>query len=324
LLVEDVAPYAKLQGMLAVKGNMRAVQVVGFDPKFEHKVSQIMQKVVAGNLDEIKENSFGVMLGQSLANSLDLKVGSNVLLILPQTSKTGALVPKLQTIQVRAVFATGLELDSQTVYLNISDAGKLQKLEPQSIGGLRLKLADFKTATFVSQNLALELGSKYVIRNWTDTRGSLFAAMQMEKTMISLLLSLIIAVAAFNIVSGLSMAVHQKSADIAILRTMGASSQHIMAIFMLQGLILGLAGIGLGLILGIWLTNNLQLIGGWLGSKLSFLGINPYFMEYLPTDLKFEDVIMICVLALVLSLLAAFYPAKQAAKLDPAGLLRSI
>jgi len=323
--VADVAPYVELQGMLAMSGNMQAVSVIGFDPNLENNVSEMLTHLVSGDVSDIKAQTFKVMLGRTLANNLNLEIGSSLMLVLPQTSNSGALVPKLQTVEVAAIFATGLGLDAHALYLHINDAAKLENLDAPKIGGVRLKLHDFKQAANLSLDLAAELGTGFEFKNWTHTRGSLFAAMQMEKTMISLLLSLIIAVAAFNIVAGLSMAVHQKTADIAILRTMGASSKQILAIFMLQGVILGLVGTFLGAILGVLLVQNLGAIGDFLSSlNLGLLGANPYFMQQLPTSLQLSDVLIICALALGLSILAAFYPARQAAKLDPANLLRSV
>jgi len=320
--VVAVAPYAELQGMLAINGKMQAVTVVGISPKLEGLVSDIPNSLVAGNLSDLQAGSFNLLIGSELAKKMRINLGDGLMLVIPKTSVTGALVPKLQQVTVKAIFATGLDIDANTAYLHINDASQLlSNIANDKIPSVRFKLVDFSQAANFANNLSDDLQ----VTNWTSSRGSLFAAMRMEKIMIGLLLSLVIAVAAFNIVASLSMMVRSKVADIAILRTMGATSRQIMAIFMVQGLFLGVVGIMLGVLLAILLVNNFAAISSLLDSLgINLFGANSYFLHDLPSDLQFLDVFIICGLALILSLLAAFYPAWQAAKLDPAHLLRSI
>jgi len=318
----SIAPYGMTQGMLTYNSKMQALELVGINPKFEANVSNLLGQIIAGDINDIASGSFNLILGEYLAQHLEVNIGDNLLLIIPETSKTGALNPKLHTVTVQAIFATGLDLDASTGYIHVDDLAYLTNLKANFIPALRIKLQDFSKATTINKAMRSHLPNDFKISDWTATRGSLFAAMHMEKVMISLLLSLVIIVAAFNIVAGLSMLVNTKVADIAILRTMGASAKQIMAIFMIQGAVQAIIGISLGVILALLLIPNISVIGNLLSSLN--VGVDAYFINKLPTDLKYIDVITISTCALLLSLVAAFYPAYKASKLDPAALLRGI
>jgi len=317
----SIAPYGTLQAMITANGKMQGLELVGIDPNLELAVSEIPNQISYGDINSLKTDSFNLILGEHLAYMLGVTIGDNLMLIIPETSKTGALTPKLQNVTVQAIFTTGLDLDANVGYIHINDLAYLANLKANAIPALRIKLHDFSEAVSINNELIPHLADDYKVSNWTATRGSLFAAMHMEKIMISLLLSLVIAVAAFNIVAGLSMLVNNKVSDIAILRTMGANSIQIMAIFMLQGVILGVIGISLGTALALWLIPNLDKLGNLL--SILDIGANAYFVGQLPTDLKYSDVIIVSLTALILSLLASFYPAYKASKLDPSALLRS-
>jgi lipoprotein-releasing system permease protein len=230
----------------------------------------------------------------------------------------------MQRLTVVGIFKVGAELDGSLALIHMADAAHLQHWQSGQVQGIRLAMKDLYQAPQVAARIAAELGSGYRASDWTQTQGSLFSAMKMEKTMIGLLLLLIVAVAAFNIIATLIMVVADKGADIAILRTLGATPRQIMAIFMVQGTVIGSVGTLVGAVLGALAALNVSELVGWLErfSGQRILSSDVYFVSYLPSDLQALDVLLICTAAFVLSFLATLYPSWRAAQIEPAEALR--
>jgi lipoprotein-releasing system permease protein len=244
---------------------------------------------------------------------------------LPEASVTPAGVfPRLKRFTVAGVFKVGAELDSSLAMINVADAGRLNRWQPGQVQGVRIKLDNLFEAPKVAWDLVKQLPGDYYAQDWTRTHGNLFAAIKMEKTMIGLLLMLIVAVAAFNIISTLVMVVTDKKADIAILRTLGATPMSIMGIFMVQGSVIGVVGTISGCVLGVLAALNVSQMVAWLEQVLGiqFLSSDVYFISYLPSELIWNDVFIICGAALSLSFLATLYPAWRASRTEPAEALR--
>ncbi len=323
--VLGVAPFAELEGMLSYRGGMQPIQLQGIDPALESEVSIIAQHMVQGRLADLQGGEFGVVIGEITARRFQLKVGDKLALIVPELSSVpGGISPRMQRLNVVGVFKVGAELDSSLALINVADAAQIQRLQPGQVPSVRLKVQDLYQAPQVAAAIAAELGEGYSASDWTLTQGSLFSAMKMEKTMIGLLLLLIVAVAAFNIIATLIMVVADKGADIAILRTLGATPGQIMAIFMVQGTVIGLVGTLIGGVLGVLAALNVSQLVGWLERLLGrqVLSSDVYFVSNLPSQLQAADVLLICTAALILSFLATLYPSWRAAGIQPAEALR--
>ncbi len=322
--VEGVAPFIHAQGMATSEGNVHGILINGIDPQAEPQVSIVQNNMKSGVLEDLKPGEFGIVIGDLLASGLRARVGDKITIILPEASVTPAGVfPRMKRFTVVGIFSIGAELDGSLAMIHINDAAKLKRLG-NAIEGVRLKLDDLFAAQKVAWGIASELGSGYYASDWTRTHGNLFQAIRMEKTMVGLLLMFIIAVAAFNIVSTLVMVVTDKKADIAILRTMGATPGTILRIFMVQGSLIGLIGTGLGVLLGVLLASNISNIIAWLESVMGvqFLNSDVYFISYLPSELQWTDVGVISACTLTISFLATIYPAYRASKIEPAEALR--
>ncbi|WP_044875087.1 lipoprotein-releasing ABC transporter permease subunit [Pseudomonas sp. LFM046] len=323
--VVGAVPFAELEGMLSYRGTMQPVQINGIDPKEETKVSIIGKHMVQGKLEDLKPSESGIVIGEITARRFRLNVGDKLTLIVPEVSSApGGITPRMQRLNVVGVFKVGAELDSSLALINIADASAIQRLQDGQVQSVRLALKDLFLAPEVSKQIVAELGQGYRADDWTHTQGSLFSAMEMEKTMIGLLLLLIVAVAAFNIIATLIMVVADKRADIAILRTLGATPRQIMAVFMVQGSVIGVIGTLIGTVLGIITALN---VSTWIAtlervSGRQIFSSDVYFVSYLPSDLQLGDVALICTAALVLSFLATLYPAWRAAQTQPAEALR--
>jgi lipoprotein-releasing system permease protein len=298
--------------------------VNGIEPEWESRVSIVDENMSRGSLDDLKAGEWHIVLGSILANNLNVDVGDSVTLLVPEASITPAGVfPRLKRFTVSGIFSVGADLDANLAYANIEDMQTLARMG-DSIGGLRLELDDLFLAGQETQAIVNELGGGYRGYDWTFTRGNLFQAIQMEKRMIGLLLTVIIAVAAFNIVSTLVMVVTDKHADIAILRTIGATPGSIMGIFMVQGIAIGVIGIVIGVALGILLALTVSDIIAFVESTLGihFLDAGVYFISDLPSQLIWSDVYQIVGAAFVLTFLSTLYPAWRAARVQPAEVLR--
>ncbi|MGH8379478.1 lipoprotein-releasing ABC transporter permease subunit [Pseudomonas sp.] len=319
------APLTEMEGMLSYKGAMQPIQVSGIDPAQEGKVSIVGQHIVQGSLQALEPGEYGVVIGEISARRFRLNVGDKLTLIVPEVSSApGGITPRMQRLNVVGVFKVGAELDGSMAYIHMADAAQMQRWQPDQVQGVRLKLKDLYSAPQVSKAIAAGLGERYRADDWSHTQGSLFSAMKMEKTMIGLLLLMIIAVAAFNIIATLIMVVNDKGADIAILRTIGATPAQIMGTFMVQGTLIGIVGTLIGGVLGVIAALNVSQIVGWLErvSGQHIFTSDVYFISSLPSELQWGDVALICSAGLVMSFLATLYPAYRASQVEPAYALR--
>lgn len=323
--VTAAVPFTEMDGMLSYKGAMQPIQISGVDPALEHEVSIVAKHIVQGKLEALKAGEFGVVLGELSARRFRLNVGDKLTLIVPEVSSApGGITPRLQRLTVVGVFKVGAELDGSMALINVADAAQIQRWQPNQVQGVRLALKDLYKAPEVSTTIAGGLGTDYRADDWTHTQGSLFSAMKMEKTMIGLLLLMIVAVAAFNIIATLIMVVNDKGADIAILRTIGATPRQIMTIFMVQGTVIGIVGTIIGGVLGVIAAINVSSLVGWVErvSGQHIFSSDVYFINNLPSELQLGDVVLICSAGFILSFLATLYPAWRAAQIQPAHALR--
>jgi lipoprotein-releasing system permease protein len=314
-----------MDGMLSYKGSMQPIEINGVDPALESKVSIVTQHIVQGRLQDLKPGEFGVVIGEITARRFRLNVGDKITLIVPEISNApGGITPRLQRLTVVGVFKVGAELDGSMALVNVADAAVIQRWPPNQVQGVRLALTDLYAAPQVSTAIAGGLGADYKADDWTHTQGSLFSAMKMEKTMIGLLLLMIVAVAAFNIIATLIMVVNDKGADIAILRTIGATPRQIMTIFMVQGTVIGVVGTIIGGVLGVIAAINVSQLVGWVERVTGqhIFTSDVYFISNLPSHLEGSDVALICSAGFILSFLATIYPAYRAAQIQPAHALR--
>ena len=322
--VKAAAPYVLGQAMLSAGDTNRAALIRGVDPVREDTVADIGKHMKAGALADLKPGEFGIVLGGDLARALGVRMGETVVVITPQGNVTAAgMLPRLKSFRVVGVFEVGMyEFDSGLALIDIDDARKLYRLD--GVSGVRLKLDDMFAAPAVARELLGALRGNAEVRDWTRNHANFFRAVQIEKRVMFIILTLIIAVAAFNIVSAQVMTVTDKQADIAILRTLGASPASIMAIFMLQGALIGLIGTAIGVGGGILLALNVGTVLPAIERLFSvqFLDKSVYYISELPSDLQRADVITIALIALVLAFTATIYPAWSAAKVNPADALR--
>jgi len=324
--VKSVAPFVNGKGFLLQGGDVSGLEVMGIDPKLESSVFALAKKMTQGNLNSLQPNRFHIVIGQALAQRLGVKVGDKVNLFTPQFNVTliGTL-PVHRVFTISGLFHTsaGFGFDNAVAYINLHDAQKLFA-KGQRQNGLHVKLSDLYLAPKVSSQIQMMLPNQYLITNWTIQSGAFIQALKLEKTMLFLILMLIVAVAVFNLVSTLVMVVNDKQADIAILRTLGASRQTIMGTVIVQGAIIGLIGTLLGLVLGLILSYNATAITNWLQAvfHVQLLNSSVYFVNFLPSKVELADVIQVCFIAFVLCLLATLYPAWVAYRTQPAEALR--
>jgi lipoprotein-releasing system permease protein len=322
-----VAPFSQMQGLLTNNGKVSKVLINAVDPVEEAKVSIIGNFFKQGSLDSLKAGDFGIVIGDNAAKKLGVGMGDKITFVSPEVSVTPAgMFPRLKRFTVVGIFHVGAgEIDGYLAMTNVEDLARLQRWPRDQVQGIRLKFDDLFQAPRIAWQLAQSLGQgDFYAHDWTRTHGNLYQAIRMEKAMIGLLLLLIVAVAAFNIISTLVMVVNDKKGDIAILRTLGATPRQIMAIFMVQGTVIGVIGTAIGALLGIFAALNVSAaiagIERLLGIK--FLNADVYFIDYLPSQLLTSDVVMVCGAALLLSFLATLYPAWRAARTQPAEALR--
>ena len=319
------APYVQEQGMLSFGQSVRGAIVRGILPDLEDKVADFRSHMKEGSLDSLAPDSFNIVLGSELARALGVYVGDRLTLIAPQGVVTPAgVVPRLKTFTVSGLFEVGMfEYDSGLALIRMEDAQRLYRLEDR-VSGVRLKLDDLFKAREVVRQLASRLNTAAYLSDWTKSHANFFRAVQIEKNMMFIILSLIVAVAAFNIVSTLVMAVTDKQADIAILRTLGASPGSIMGIFMVQGALIGFIGLTLGVAGGVALALNIDVVVPFierlLGTEL--MSREVYYISSLPSELQWGDVLTITGLSFVLSLAATLYPSWRASRVNPAEALR--
>ena len=319
------APFTEEGVWLHAKGSTGAF-LRGVEPSYEADVSDVATSMLVGELADLKAGEYGIVLGVGLASRLRVGIGDKVTVIAPRlkASPFGAN-PLMRRFTVVGAFEFGeFETDSGLALIHIEDAARLLRMKEGSAGGIRLKLEDMDRAWMVAQSFSEQLQGRYRVRDWTQERGNLFQAVKTEKTVMWVILSLIIAVAAFNIISMLVMVVTDKQADIAILKTMGAPGGVIMRIFIVQGSLIGVIGTFLGVIGGIALAQNISSVVPVLERLFGFalFPADIYYITELPSELLKSDVIKFASMSLVMSLISTIYPAWRAAKTSPAEALR--
>jgi len=323
--VAAATPYIATQGMLRGNGVNQYAMVQGIDPKRHKAVSIIDEHMLIGDLTDLEAGEFGMILGSGIARRLGMLPGDKITLIAVEgtTATPAGISPRMKRFTVTGIFEVRAEVDSNLAVIHIDDAAKLLRFGDQ-VSGIRLKAAQVLQSASLAHKVSQQLSEQYYSSDWSRTHGSLFKAIKMEKTMMFILLTFIIAVAAFNIVSTLVMVVTDKQADIAILRTLGASPATIMNIFMIQGSINGLMGTIFGLIGGVSLSLSLPDIVVWIEQNfgISLVPGDVYFVSFLPTQLQISDVVNVTFSAFIMSLMATVYPDWRAARIKPAEALR--
>ena len=325
--VRAVAPYVQQQALLTHGEYIAGAAVRGVLPQQEVHVTALARHLEHGDLGALRPGGYGVILGVDLARALHVRPGGSVVLIAPEGIATPAgLMPRMRRFRVVGLFHSGMyQYDRQLALVNITDAARLFGLAPGRVTGLRMKLTDPWQAPQIVRRIAYDLGGAgYYVSDWTDHLTNFFRSIQITKSMMFVILSMIVAVAAFNIVATLVMIVKEKQADIAILRTLGAAPANVLAVFAIQGLLIGLAGTGLGAGLGVLIAVHLQSLVGLLERLLHTQFLNPkvYYMSELPAYVEGLDVLRVCGVAFLLCALATVYPAWRAARTAPAEALR--
>lgn len=322
--IVGAAPYFHAEGMLTKDKIVNGVIIRGILPHEETNVAIVAEKMIEGDLNDLISTEFNIILGAELVRKLNLEIGDKVTLVAPQVNFTPAgILPRLKRFTLIGIFEVGMhEFDSGLALIHMDDALRLfRKSNPT---GIRLKTNNILKAPTISREIASQLSSKYWVIDWTQRHSNFFRALKTEKTVMFVILTLIVAVAAFNIISTLVMAVSDKQSDIAVLRTLGASPKSILKIFIIQGTIIGAIGILLGVIGGVWLASNIETLVPALENMLGYKFLSPdvYYISDLPSDMHWSDVILIGVVSFVLCLFATIYPAFRAANTLPAEALR--
>lgn len=314
--IKAIAPFVGAQGLLTHQGQVVPIVLTGVLPEKEEQVSHIKQKLIAGSLTGLDE--FGIVLGKALANRLGVMLGDKVTIMIPQATVSPAgMIPRFKRFKVIAVFSagSGFNFDSSLAFIDLHDAQLFMRLG-QEVSGVKLKINQIYQAPELSETISERLGPAYQVSNWTEQFGAFFEAVKLEKSMMFMILLLIIAVAAFNLVSSLVMVVNDKQSEIAILRTIGATPSIILRIFIVQGMMVGVFGTFLGLILGLLLAANATEIVNLLQSffNVQVLSSSIYFVDYLPSKILVSDLLKIAGASLGMSFFATIYPAWRASK----------
>lgn len=323
--VLGAAPNIMEQGMLTSGDQVKGVAVRGILPEFEGQVADIDSKMIYGQLADLKPKDYSIILGSELAGSLGVSIGDKVTLIAPQGSFSPVgIVPRIKRFTVVGLFKAGMhEYDSGLAIIHIQDAQKVFKYQ-DAVGALQLKIRDMFDVYSVRQELAQQIQQVFYVRDWTQQHANFFKAIEMEKRMMFIVLALIIMVAAFNIVSTMVMVVTDKQSDIAVLRTLGATPASIQTMFIIQGLVIGLSGAFFGLLGGVALAMNIDVIIPFIENLLGFkfFPADVYYISEVPSKLVWSDVWYVTGLAFLLTLVATLYPARKASKIHPAEALR--
>lgn len=323
--VRASAPFVNAQGMLSFGSAVRGAVVRGVVPGLESRVSEVGTHMKSGSFAALVPGEFRVLLGSELARALGVLPGDKVALIAPQGSVTPAgVIPRLKQFTVAGIFEIGMfEYDSGLALVHLEDAQKLWQFG-SDVSGVRLKLDDLFAARVVARELMARLPGDVFASDWTRSHANFFRAVEIEKRVMFIILALIVAVAAFNIVSTLVMLVTDKQADIAILRTLGASPRSILQVFIVQGTLIGVVGTAAGVALGVLLGLNIDVVVPALENVLGFkfLSKDVYYISDLPSDVQLRDVVTVGLMSLVLSLVATLYPSWRASRVNPAEALR--
>lgn len=317
------APYLAQDVMITYGGLVEGIQIQGVDPALENKISVINQHMLLGQLEDLKEGEFSIVMGALLARELGLSRGDKVVITTPDIVMTPAgAYPRKKSFTLIGVFEVGSQVDQSLAFIHLADAQRLfRQSGPQ---GLHVKTQDLYSAPQVMASLGKQFTGDYKIKDWSQTQGSLFQSVKMEKIVTATLLNILVFIAVFNIVSSLVLMVADKRSDIAVLRTLGLTGRQVMGIFIVQGSAVGIAGILIGTVLGSVVALTLNPIMVVIEKLFGFHFFDPsvYFITGLPSVLLWQDVVVVCSIALVLSIAATLYPAYRAAKIEPAEALR--
>ncbi len=322
--VVAAAPFIEMEGMIQSGRDLVAVLVHGVEPSYERELSGDMMNLIEGSLDVLQPGERSIILGRMLAYDLGARIGDSVILLVPKPVGDGTLRAVLERFVTRGIFEAGLQdHDAVLALVHADDVAAILELDT-AVGSIRFRADDVMAAPAISDSLQAKLGSDYVSSDWTIENGSYFRAIKLEKMMMSLILSLIIGVAAFNIVASLVMVVTDKTTDIAVLRTLGMGPSGVVKIFFVQGAIIGWAGVAIGVILGVVLAINVPTIVPVLEQFFGFqiMPGDVYYVTNIPSELETQDVLVIAISAFVLTSLATLYPARRAALVNPAAALR--
>lgn len=322
--IAAAAPIVQMEGMIQANGELFAVLVHGVDPYYEEPLSGAMINMVEGSLGVLEAGGRGIVLGRILAYDLGARIGDGVLLLIPRPVGDGTLEPVLERFVLRGVFEAGLQdHDASLALVHASDAAAIQALGT-AVSAVRFRAEDVMEAPRLAGQLQQQLGDNYRTSDWTIENGSYFRAIRLEKMMMSLMLSLIIGVAAFNIVASLVMVVTDKTTDIAVLRTLGMGPDGVVRVFFVQGAMIGWVGVLIGVVLGVVLAINVPVIAPFLEQLFGFqiMPGDVYYVTRIPSELEMADVGIIALAAFVLTSLATLYPARRAALVNPAAALR--
>jgi lipoprotein-releasing system permease protein len=322
--VIGAAPYVQTESLLQGQNRQGAI-LRGVEPSLESSVSDLPSKMVQGRFDSLQPGSFNIVLGSELAAALNVRVGDSVNAFVTESTATPfGSMPRAKRFMVTGIFSVGAqEYDYGLALINMDDGQKLLRLD-QNVTGVRLKLNDIWQAWSVARDLANRMEGIYSVRDWSSDHANFFRALKMEKTVMFILLSLVVAIAAFNLVSSQVMLVQDKQADIAILRTLGMSPKQVMQVFMVQGLVIGLVGVALGTVAGVLLSNNLGFLVRFIESATGkeLMPADVYYISGVPSVVNLNDVLTVVGLAILMCLLATLYPAWRAARTNPVEALR--
>ncbi len=322
--VTGSAPYLQVQGMLLANGNSKGIVLNGIDPEAERDISSIDDFLIDGEYQNLEDRSYSILIGDALADLLGVNVGDRLTLVSTVVPITplGEFIRQKQ-FTVGGIFRVGSQLDSGLAIAHMADVQRVYRLG-DAIQGLRLQVDDLFDVNTISQDIRSNVSDNFQIANWTWDYGNIYENIRLSKTLVGLLLSLLIAVAAFNVVVSLVMIVKEKEGDIAILRAMGASLENIRNIFLVQGFSIGIMGTGAGLFLGLFFALTVSDIVTLLEkvAGIEFLSADIYPVNYLPSQIEFADVFLVCCVSLLLTVLATLLPARSAALVDPAEALR--
>ncbi len=322
--VVAAAPFVPMEGMIQSGRDLVAVLVHGVEPDYERQLSGDMINMIEGDLNDLQPGGRNIILGRMLAYDLGARVGDSVVLLVPKPVGDGTLQPVLERFVTRGIFEAGLQdHDAVLALVHADDVAAILGLGT-AVGSIRFRASDVMAAPAISRSLQTKLGSYFESSDWTIENGSYFRAIRLEKMMMSLILSLIIGVAAFNIVASLVMVVTDKTTDIAVLRTLGMGPQGVVRVFFVQGAIIGWAGVAIGVILGVILAINVPTLVPVLEQFFGFqiMPGDVYYVTDIPSELESNDVLAIGISAFVLTSLATLYPARRAALVNPAAALR--
>lgn len=324
-LVLNSAPYVEGQAMISFDGNVHGIQLKGIIPEYEKNVTSLSDNIIEGDLNNIGLKPYQISIGIDLAKKMNLSIGDKITLVIPRANTTLiGIVPRLKRFEVGSIFKFGMQqYDKNLVFIDINEAQILYDMG-SNVTGLRLKLNDLFKVKKVSNFINSNFNSDYIVIDWTMMNKNFFNALKMEKTMLMLLMFLIVLVATFNIISSLFMVVSEKKSDIAILKTIGMNSKNVMYIFILQGTFLGIAGIVLGLGIGLLISLNLDYVVAFIEYILghSLLNSDIYMISTVPVKIEVKDLLYVSIISFVFALLSAIYPAINASKTKPAEVLK--